>query len=149
MGWGGVGMMTYIALAHMWDATQLMGMMTYLALAHMWDATQLMGWGWWRILHLHTCEMLRYWWGGDDDAPHSLGGTVVEVPLETFFTSWTCCEHEKTADCQPLHFSTSFKFATPTSVFEDTRIMWKNLWVLRHFLLNGHAQDFKMSILLR
>ena len=40
-----------------------------------------MGWGWWRSLRLHTCEMLRKWWGGggvwmmawgwgvDDDVP--------------------------------------------------------------------------------
>ena len=43
-----------------------MGMMAFLALAHMWDATQVMGWGcgWWRSLRLHTCEMLRKWWGG-------------------------------------------------------------------------------------
>ncbi len=60
-------------------------------------------WEWWRILHLHTCEMLRNWWGGDDDV------------------SWTCCEHEKTADCQPLNFSTSFKFTAPANVFVDTR----------------------------
>ena len=53
--WGGVGMMMFLALAHMCDATQLMGwgwvgMMMFLALAHMCDATQLMGgggWGWW------------------------------------------------------------------------------------------------------
>ena len=49
-GWGGVGMMTFLALAHMVDATQVMGwggvgMMTFLALAHMVDATQVMGWG--------------------------------------------------------------------------------------------------------
>ena len=51
--WGGVG--TFLACAHMWDATQLLccscthvrcyltdgvGMMTFLACAHMWDATQ-------------------------------------------------------------------------------------------------------------
>ena len=49
-GWGGVGMMTFLALAHMVDATQVMGwggvgMMTFLALAHMVGATQVMGWG--------------------------------------------------------------------------------------------------------
>ena len=46
MGWG--GMMTFLALAHMVDATQVMGwggMMTFLAIAHMVDATQVMGWG--------------------------------------------------------------------------------------------------------
>ena len=89
-GWvGGVGMMTFLSLAHMWHATHL----TFLALAHMWHATQVMGrvgcvgWGWWRFYHLHTCGMLRTWrflhfhtcdmlrkwwaglggWGGDDD----------------------------------------------------------------------------------
>ena len=42
MGWDGVGMLTFLALAHMVDATQLMGlvwggvgMVTFLALAHM------------------------------------------------------------------------------------------------------------------
>ena len=63
-GWvGGVGMMTFLSLAHMWHATRL----TFLALAHMWHATQGMGrvgwvgWGWWRFFHLHTCDMLRTW----------------------------------------------------------------------------------------
>ena len=65
-GWvGGVGMMTFLSLAHMWHATHL----TFLALAHMWHATQVMGrvgwvgWGWWRFYHLHTytCDMLRTW----------------------------------------------------------------------------------------
>ena len=65
MGWvGGVGMMMFLALAHMCDATQLMGgavgMMMFLALAHMCDATQLMGGG-----------------GGDDDVPC----TCTHVPL--------------------------------------------------------------------
>ena len=37
-----------------------------------WWGGEGVGWGWWRILHLHTCEMLRNWWGGggwggDDD----------------------------------------------------------------------------------
>ena len=63
-GWvGGVGMMTFLSLAHMWHAMDL----TFLELAHMWHATQVMGrvgwvgWGWWRFyhLHLHTCDMLR------------------------------------------------------------------------------------------
>ena len=63
-GWGGgVGMMTFLSLEHMWHATHL----TFLALAHMWHATQVMGrvggvgWGWWRFFHLHTCDMLRTW----------------------------------------------------------------------------------------
>ena len=58
-GWGGVGMMTFLALAHMVDATQVMGwggMMTFLALAHMVDATQVMGWG-------------GVGWGWADDVP--------------------------------------------------------------------------------
>ena len=39
-GWvGGVGMMTFLSLAHMWHATHL----TFLALAHMWHATHVMG----------------------------------------------------------------------------------------------------------
>ena len=46
-GWVGGGMITFLALAHMLDATQLVrggwggGMKTFLALAHMLDATQL------------------------------------------------------------------------------------------------------------
>ena len=57
-------MMTFLALAHMVDATQVMGpgglgggvgMMTFLALAHMVDATQVMG------------------WVGDDDVPWGVG----------------------------------------------------------------------------
>ena len=52
-GWvGGGEMITFLALAHMLDATQLVrggwggvggGMITFLALAHMLDATQLVG----------------------------------------------------------------------------------------------------------
>ena len=52
VGWGGLGMMTFFALAHMWHATQLLGW---------WGGV---GWGWWRSLHLHTCDMLRNCWGG-------------------------------------------------------------------------------------
>ena len=37
VGWGGVGMMTFLALAHMFDATQ---QDVSLGLAHMFDATQ-------------------------------------------------------------------------------------------------------------
>ena len=61
VGWGGLGMMTFFALAHMWHATQLLGW---------WGGV---GWGWWRSLHWHTCDMLRNCWGGgvgwvgDDD----------------------------------------------------------------------------------
>ena len=51
VGGGGVGMMMFLALAHMCHATQLMG----------WVGG---GWGWWCSLHLHTCVMLRNWWGG-------------------------------------------------------------------------------------
>ena len=53
LGWGGVGMITFLALAHMVGATQVMGlgwggvgMITFLALAHMVGATQVMGLGW-------------------------------------------------------------------------------------------------------
>ena len=46
LGWG--GMITFLALAHMLDATQVVwgggGMITFLALAHMLDATQMV-WG--------------------------------------------------------------------------------------------------------
>ena len=52
LGWGGVGMITFLALAHMVGATQVMGlgwggvgMITFLELAHMVGATQVMGWG--------------------------------------------------------------------------------------------------------
>ena len=50
--WVGVGgMLTFLALAHMLDATQdawvgVGGMLTFLALAHMLDATQDAGLGW-------------------------------------------------------------------------------------------------------
>ena len=49
--WGGVGgMLSFLGLAHMLDATQWMGwgglggMLTFLSPAHMLDATQWMGW---------------------------------------------------------------------------------------------------------
>ena len=52
-GWGGVEMMTFLALAHMVDATQVMGWggdddvpcTCNFDLARMVDATQVMGWG--------------------------------------------------------------------------------------------------------
>ena len=53
------------------------GMLTFLALAHMLDATQDAGLGWGgclRSLHLHTCWMLRKmlgWDGGDVNVPCS------------------------------------------------------------------------------
>ena len=57
-GWVGGGMITFLALAHTLDATQLVrggwgGMITFLALAHTLDATQL----------------VRGGWGGDDHIP--------------------------------------------------------------------------------
>ena len=79
--WGGVGMMTFLACAHRWDATQLMRCSCTHVECY---ATDGVGWGWWRSLHVHTCEMLRNWclalahmldatqlvgWGGDDDVP--------------------------------------------------------------------------------
>ena len=52
-GWGGVGMMTFLALAHMVDATQVMGwggvgLMTFLALATLtWQAWSMLRNRWW------------------------------------------------------------------------------------------------------
>ena len=54
-GWGGVGMMTFLALAHMFDATQ---QGVSLGLAHMFDATQ----------QDVSCGG-GVGWGGDDDVP--------------------------------------------------------------------------------
>ncbi len=111
--------------------------------AHMWDATQL-GWGWWHSWHLHACEMLRNWWGGVgmmNQLTVSLclfpqASNLPRLPVflkphakylekhmifDTNLTSWTCCQREKTAGCQPLPFPTSFKFSAPASVFEATR----------------------------
>ena len=102
-GWvGGVGMMTFLSLAHMWHATRL----TFLALAHMWHATQVtgrVGWlgsGWWRFYHFHTCDMLCTWrflhlhtcdmlrkswgglggWGGDDDVSFTCTHVALQQP---------------------------------------------------------------------
>ena len=53
-GWGGVGMLTFLAHVHMWDATERM---SFLAHAHMFDATeQWVGWG-------------GVGWGGDVNVP--------------------------------------------------------------------------------
>ena len=47
-GVGGVGVIAFIELAHMLDATELMGwvvgVIAFIELAHMLDATELMGW---------------------------------------------------------------------------------------------------------
>ena len=60
LGWG--GMITFLALAHMLDATQVVwgggGMITFLALAHMLDATQMV-WGGGVITFLG--ELSRIW----------------------------------------------------------------------------------------
>ena len=65
------------------------GVMTFLDLAHMWDAKQLMVWGvggWWRSLNLHTCEMLRNWWCGVG------GGWWHSLTLHTceMLSNWWC-----------------------------------------------------------
>ena len=76
LGWGGVGMITFLALAHMVGATQVMGlgwggvgMITLLELAHMVGATQ----------HHVPCTCIHgrcyashgigVGWGGDDNVP--------------------------------------------------------------------------------
>ena len=110
-GWvAGVGMMTFLSLAHMWHAMDL----TFLPLAHRWHATQVMGrvgwvgWGWWRFYHLHTCDMLRAWrflhlhtcdmlrksrgglggWGGDDDV------SITFTPVTCYALDVSCtCTH--------------------------------------------------------
>ena len=51
LGWGGVGMMTFLAHEHILDATE---MMSFLAHEHIFDATE--HWG-------------GVGWGGDDDVP--------------------------------------------------------------------------------
>ena len=58
-----------------WSGVGGGGMITFLALAHMLDAAQLVRGGWGggsHSLHLHTCWMLRNWsgvGGGDDHIP--------------------------------------------------------------------------------
>ena len=73
LGWGGVGMMTFLAHVHIFDATGwwrslhmycthlwCYGMMTILAHVHIFDAlaTEIMvgwgGWGWWHSLHMYN-----------------------------------------------------------------------------------------------
>ena len=78
LGWGGVGMMTFLAPERIFDATEMMSflshehifdateMMSFLAHEHIFDATENwggLGWGWWRSLHLNTSLMLRRWCG--------------------------------------------------------------------------------------
>ena len=79
-GWVG-GMITFLALAHMLDATQLVrggwgGMITFLALAHMLDATQLVRGGWGGMITflalahmLDATQLVRGGWVGDDNIP--------------------------------------------------------------------------------
>ena len=62
--------MTFLALAHMVDATQVMGwggMMTFLALAHMVDAAQVMGWGGHDDRRCYASHGVG--WGWADDVP--------------------------------------------------------------------------------
>ena len=51
MGWGGVGMMTFLAYEHIFDATE---MMSFLAYEHIFDATEMMS-----FLVYNTSLMLR------------------------------------------------------------------------------------------
>ena len=79
LGWGGGDVNVPCACTHVgcyarcWVGVG--GMLTFLALAHMLDATQDAGLGWGgcsRSLHLHTCWMLRKmlgWGGGDVNVP--------------------------------------------------------------------------------
>ena len=75
-GWVGGGMLTFIGLAHLRDATLLGGMLTFIGLAHLRDATLLHV-----LFNLHNYVMLRYCtfaslgWG--------VGGWDVNV-------HWTC-----------------------------------------------------------
>ena len=79
LGWGGGDVNVPCACTHVgcyarcWVGVG--GVLTFLALAHMLDATQDAGLGWGgceRSLHLHTCWMLRKrlgWGGGDVNVP--------------------------------------------------------------------------------
>ena len=72
------------------------GMLRFLAIAHMLDATQLTGWDVKCSLHLHTCWMLRNWWGGMLTflaLAHMLDATqlmgwVVNVPCSCTHVGW-------------------------------------------------------------
>ena len=66
VGWGGVGMLTFLAHAHMFDATE---MMTFLAHAHMFDATEHWGGvGWGGDVNV-PCTCTHVWCYGDDVVP--------------------------------------------------------------------------------
>ena len=53
-GWGGVGMMTFLELARLLDATQLC-LSCHCTHVGCWVGWGGAGWGWWRSLNLHTC----------------------------------------------------------------------------------------------
>ena len=56
------GMITFLALAHMLDATQLVGD-DHISCTCTHVGCYATGRGWSHFLHLHTCWMLRNWWG--------------------------------------------------------------------------------------
>ena len=52
---------------------------------------------------------------------------------------------QKTADCQPLPFPTSFKLTAPANVFEATRILpEKTDFDFKEILHHWHQQNFKV-----
>ena len=97
VGWGGVGMMTFLAHEHIFDAT---GMMSFLAHEHIFDATEMMSF----LAHEHIFDATENWggvgWGGDDDAPCTwthlwcYGGAV--VPCTWTHLWWTgACKQKR------------------------------------------------------
>ena len=67
LGWGGVGMMTFLAHEHIFDATENwggvgwggVGMMTFLAHEHIFDAMEMMSF----LAHEHIFDATENWFG--------------------------------------------------------------------------------------
>ena len=161
-GWGGVGMMTFLGLAHMVDATQVMGwggvgMMTFLGLAHMVDATQVMGfafWGWdddvpRTCIHDATQVMGFAFWGWDDDVPRTCTHDATQVMGWGVMTSfgvnlliWTmlgwhlnhCCWVLKVDYNHHLHLQDIWRLLWPWMFWRLTTIFYMFKYVNKSYL---------------
>ncbi len=77
-------------------------------------------WGWWHSLHLHSCEMLRNWWGLKQILHHGNAAIRLFHKLQIY----------RARQCFWSH----------------TQNTWKNKGSLKHILHHGHAANAKKQL---
>ena len=144
-GWVGGGMITFLALAHMLDATQQVGDDNIPCFAHMLDATQLVrgGWGGGMITFLALAHMLdatqlvRGGWGGDDNIPCTQCVDRLWQSLKRFLPPKLAAKDPKTKTISRAfgHMIYSFAWRKSLAQFleELSRVWWKQSSFARIF----------------